>query len=159
VILGIAALGTIGCAIIAILGGQISPGESRRADVAATKGAMPTETPRPIAPRFAEIRANVQSMTEAQWKKYLDELAGYRVYKWRGWVVEVDKELSGNYEVWIDMDSPEELFSVQDVYFDVPENIALQLAKGQQVTFSGTIKRVSELLGSVSVHLVDAKFE
>jgi hypothetical protein len=116
------------------------------------QGVGATATLAPLAPPFEEIRSSVQSMTEAQWKKYLDELEGQRVENWTGWVEDVD--VSGSrYELWVDMDSPDELISVQDVYFAVPEDIALELEKDQVVMFSGQIERASEFLGGVSLHL------
>jgi hypothetical protein len=45
---------------------------------------------------------------------------------------------------------------VQDVQFDIPEELALQLEKDQQVTFSGTIVSVMNILGSCQVTLKDA---
>lgn len=115
----------------------------------------PTSTPIPIAPPYEEIRSKVEGMTEAQWKAYLPALEGNLVVGWTGWVEEVDVKLGGAYELWVDMDPPEDLFSAQDVYFDIPDDIALELQLDQQVTFSGTITRASEFLGSVSFTLED----
>jgi hypothetical protein len=96
-------------------------------------------------------------MTEAQWKQYLPGLEGQRVVNWTGWVADVDQGLGGRYTLWVDMDSPDDLLSVQDVYIaDIPEDLALSLQLDQKVTFSGTIERASELVGSVSINLEDA---
>jgi len=97
-------------------------------------------------------------MTEAQWKAYLPTLKGMLVENWTGWVEEVNV-VGGGYELWVDMDSPDTLFSVQDIYFPVPNDIALELQKGEQVTFSGRIKSVTEFLGSVSLHLEDVTLQ
>jgi hypothetical protein len=53
------------------------------------------------------------------------------------------------------MDPPSEAMSIYDVVFDIPDDIALELNRDQQVTFSGTIDHVSELFGSITVYLVD----
>ena len=115
----------------------------------------PSNTPPVLAPPFVVIRSNVSSMTEAQWKAYLPTLKDMRVEGWTGWVEEVNV-VGSKYELWVDMDSPDALFSVQDVYFYIPSEIALELEKHQRITFSGRIKSVTELLGSVSVRLEDA---
>ena len=57
------------------------------------------------------------------------------------------------------MDSPDELFSAQEVYFPIPSDIALELQKDQPVTFSGTIERVQEFLGSTTIYLQDVTLE
>lgn len=126
-----------------------------RATEVPTQPPAPTPTPRPIAPSFLEIRVNVQSMTEAQWKAYLPTLDGYAVVNWTGWVEDVNVKFGGGYELWIDMDPPSEAMSIYDVVFDIPDDIALQLNRDQQVTFSGTIDHISELFGSITVYLVD----
>ncbi len=129
-----------------------------------TKTPLPTNTPLatntpPLpAPPFTEIRSKVEGMTEAQWKAYLPTLKGMSVENWTGWVEEVN--VQGNkYELWVDMDSPDELFSSQDIYFPIPADIAMQLQKDQKVVFSGQIERVSELLGSISIYLENATLE
>ena len=98
-------------------------------------------------------------MTEAQWKAYLPTLEGQQVVKWQGWVVEVDAKSGGRYELWVDMDSPDDPFSTQDVYFPVPEDIALTINKDQEVVFSGIIESVTEFMGSISFRLEDVTFE
>lgn len=115
-----------------------------------------TVTPIPIAPSYEAIGRNVANMTEAQWKPYLKSLKGHQVVDWVGWVVDVDVKLSGQYVLWVDMDSPEAMFSVQDVYFPVSDTTAMVLRKGQKISFSGRIESVSEFMGSVSVWLQDA---
>lgn len=119
----------------------------------ADSGPKPTTTIPTLAPSYKEISAKVADMTEAQWKKYLPTLSGLRIENWTGWVVDVDKSLGGDYVLWVDMDSPDDFLSTQDVYIPVSDDAALEFNKGQQVTFSGIIDRASELLGNVSVHL------
>lgn len=118
-----------------------------------TSSPKPTALPAPTLPPYAEITENVQSMTEIQWKKYLDGLDGHRIENWTGWVTEVDVSLSDKYTVWIDMDPPGTLLSTQDVYIPVPESVAFELEKGMKVTFSGDVDTITELLGSVSFRL------
>jgi hypothetical protein len=120
----------------------------------ATSEPTATMTPVPTVPPFAEIEAQVEAMTEAQWKAYLQGLKGQRIENWTGWIVDVDKGLTGKYTAWIDMDEPGALSS-QDVYCPVSEDVAMALMKGAKVIFSGTIERTSELLGSVSFTLGD----
>jgi len=154
-IIAIAALALVVCVIAAMAAG--GGGDTDR-KAASTEVSESTATPAPTAPPFVEIRDNVQNMTEAQWKQYLPELKGARVTHWQGWVEEVN--VSGNkYELWVDMDSPDELFSAQEVYFPIPSDIALELQKDQPVTFSGTIERVQEFLGSTTIYLQDVTLE
>ena len=116
--------------------------------------ATATRDPR-LAPPFAEIRANVKNMTEAQWKDYLPRLAGLRVENWQGWVSDVDVSFLGDeYELWVDMDPPGRLFSSYDVQIPLPSqlnDLALQWKIDQPITFSGTIIRARELLGGVTI--------
>lgn len=114
-----------------------------------------TATPAPAAPPYEQIRSQMQAMTEAQWKQYAEELKGATAVNWTGWIEDVNQKALGGYELWVDMDSPDELLSVQDVQFDIPEDLALQLQKDQKVTFSGRIDSVMNILGSCSVTLED----
>lgn len=113
---------------------------------------IPTATARPIAPPYNEIVENVKGKTEAQWKAYLPTLEGNSVIDWTGRVGEVNVMRDG-YELWVNMRST---FSSRDVVFDISDDIALELKMDQAVVFSGTIDRVTEFLGSVTVHLKDA---
>jgi len=94
-------------------------------------------------------------MTEAQWKAYLPTLEGNLVIGWTGWVEDVDVKLAGDYELLVDMDPPSELFSTSDVRFVIPGDMALELQKDQEVTFSGTIDHVQEFVGSIIVYIKD----
>lgn len=53
------------------------------------------------------------------------------------------------------MDPPGELFSVQDVYFYIPNDIALELQMDERIVFSGRIKEVVEFFRTVSIYLED----
>jgi len=102
--------------------------------------------------QFAEIRNNMNRMTEAQWKKYARSLKG-KTISWSGWVEDVNEKFFGGYELWVDMDPPNVAMSVQDVTFEIPDELALKLRKDQRVVFTGTIKSVMNVLGSCSVTL------
>lgn len=128
-------------------------------EVPPTSTPFPTATPRPIAPPFSEISAQVESMTEAQWKAYLPTLAGNSVIDWTGRVYEVNVKFGGGYELWVDMDSPQEWLPSRDVIFDIPDDIALEFEIDQVVVFSGVIDHVQEFLGSVIVYLENVYLE
>ncbi len=104
---------------------------------------------------YYSMRQKMASMTEAQWKDYARSINGQRV-QWTGWVEDVNEKFFGGYELWVDMDSPDELLSLQDVTFDIPADLALKLRKDTRVTFSGTIGSALDVLGSCSVNLEDA---
>lgn len=106
---------------------------------------------------FMDIRANMEKMTDLQFDKYVKPLKG-KVIRWTGWIEQVKEKFFGGYEVWIDMDSPEESFSVQDITFDVSEGIAEVLEKDGKYKFVGTIKSIHKILGSLQVNLVDVTF-
>ena len=157
-ILIVVGLGVIAaCVCLAIGVATLGDGDgaaSRPAEVSKSGGApRPTATPIPAVPPFMEIRDTVQSMTEVQWKRYLEGFDGQMIEGWTGWVVEVDQSLGGKYTVWVDMDDPETLLSTQDVYIPVSESVAFELSKGIEVTFSGQIKSITELFGSLSFRL------
>ncbi|MFW6116542.1 MAG: hypothetical protein ACOC6F_02340 [bacterium] len=130
-----------------------------------TQTPEPTEAPEtqptspPLAPSYAEIVAAAEGMTDAQWKAYESEQEGKRIEQWTGWVADVKQKTFGGYELWVDMDPPEALLSVQDVQFDIAEDRALEVSKDEKVMFSGVIKRVARPLGSVMVTLEEATWE
>ena len=98
---------------------------------------------------FFEVRKNLESMTEAQWKNYIMDVEGKRIH-WTGYVDEVED----NGEIWIDMDAPDEL-SVQDMYISVPKEDALKYNKDAKIEFEGTIRDVGSILGSMSIQFKD----
>lgn len=105
------------------------------------------------APSYETIAANCEAMTDAKWNIYSETLVGKKITNWSGTVTEVNETLFGDYEIWIDMDDPDEILSVQDVYYPCSKESALKFDKGDGITFSGVIKSVSDLLGSVSIRL------
>jgi len=120
---------------------------------------IPEPTPRPIAPSYHEIAEKVGTMTEAQWKTYLPTLEGNAVISWRGFVEDVNVKPSGAFELLVDMDTLEELFSTHDVVFDIADDAALEFEIDQVVIFSGTINRASEFLGTITIYLDDVSLE
>lgn len=172
------------CLIIGLITQSTPSGQATLTARAATKTAQPTDTtrptktPRPTAtprptktPRpsptpslsptpaptalpFAQIRQNVAGMTEAQWKTYLPTLDGQLVENWTGWLDNVDQSGS-RYTALVDMDPPDDFLSTYDISFQVSQDLALQLKLDQPITFSGRIERVSEFLGSLTLHLAD----
>ena len=97
-------------------------------------------------------------MTEAQIKQYARELKGKEVH-WSGWVEDVNETMFGTYEVWVDMDAPDEMFSVQDVTFDVPADVALKLRRDQKINFTGSIDSALNVLESTQINLSDATIQ
>jgi len=69
--------------------------------------------------------------------------------------IQIHKKFFGGYEVYVDMDRPGTEWSMSDVTFDIPEYLALQLTKGQLISFHGTIDSVHRFLGSCQVILKD----
>lgn len=110
-----------------------------------------TNTPVPLAPPFDEIRTNMNAMTDAQWEAYTPGLKGLAVVDWQGWVEDVSAENFGAYKILVDMDSPQELFSLYDVEFHIKGALALRLRKDSAIAFSGKIKRVYKVLGTMLV--------
>ncbi len=122
-----------------------------------SRTATPASTPEP-APSYATIRAQMEGMTEAQFKQYARSLKGKQVH-WTGWVEDVNETLFGNYEVWVDMDAPDELLSVQDVTFDVPADVALSLRLNQKITFTGIIDSALNVLESTQITLSEVTIQ
>lgn len=109
-------------------------------------------------PPYETIRLEMERMTEAQFKNYARELKGKQV-TWTGWVEDVNEKAFGGYELWVDMDPPDKAFSVQDVTFDVPDELALKFQKDQVVSFSGTVTLVMDVIGSTQVSLSNVSVE
>lgn len=90
------------------------------------------------------IKANEKSMTEAQFDQFLDQHVEGKSVWWKGWVDDVERD-GDSYRVKVDMDSPDTLFSVPEIWLDnVSEYTALRLKVDQKVTFSGQITDVSK---------------
>jgi hypothetical protein len=97
---------------------------------------------------YNEIDAACKSMTDAQFDNYKKTLVGTSV-TWTGVITDVTKNWGQDYGVRIDMDNT----GVADVYFDVPEAVALSLRKKGSYTFSGTIKSVQKIFGGSTITL------
>lgn len=133
---------------------------------ASTNGAVPTPddtpastpTPPTIAPSYWEIEENMEALDRAEWDGYVDELEGTWANNWIGWVEDVHKTISGEYELRVDVDSPGVIFSGHNVTFGVSDEVALQVEKDQQITFSGRIESVENVLGSLQIRLQDVEW-
>jgi hypothetical protein len=92
------------------------------------------------------IKANEKSMTEAQFKQFCAQQVNGQSVWWTGWVKDVEPS-RGAYRIKVDMDPPDTLFSVPEIYLEgVSEYNALRLNKGQKVSFSGTISRADRAI-------------
>ncbi len=116
----------------------------------------PTPTPAPVAPSYQEICAPMTDMTEAQWKQHTGSLKNSIATDWSGWVADVNAKAFGGFELLVDMDSPDVAFSVQDVTFDIPDDVALRFSKDLPVIFTGVIDSVSNIIGSCQIRLDNA---
>lgn len=152
-------LGQIGCLSLiglVVLGYLVGGGEER------ARSASTAVAPAPLPPvdstlSFRSIRNQMRDeMTEAQFKALARALESRRV-RWRGWVEDVNEKMLGGYELWVDMDSPAESMSVQDVTFDIPQDLALALRKDSRVVFEGTIASIQNIMGSLQIRLKDAR--
>jgi hypothetical protein len=114
----------------------------------------PTDSPVSLAPSYKEICVNnMNEMTDAQWKQHRTTVEGTMIISWTGYVDDARAKLLGGYELLVDMDPPDELFSAYDIAFDITENEALSYLKDQEVTFSGKIDTVMNLIGSCEIRL------
>ena len=123
---------------------------------------IPIETPTQItiAPSFQEIQNRVDQMTEIQWKAYLPTLKGMKVTDWAGWINDVDKRFGDEYQIWVDMDDPNELFTTTDVYlYGINEEQAIVINKGSRIIFSGIISKVSEFLGDITIYVDNVSYQ
>ena len=146
----------VGVVLLCMCAG-IAASVSNQNETTATRGDVVSATPEP-APPFETIRAKMDGMTEAQFKQYARSLKGKEVH-WSGWVEDVNETLFGTYEVWVDMDAPDEMFSVQDVTFDVPADTALQLRRDQKIRFTGIIDSAHNVLESTQITLSDVTIQ
>jgi len=121
-----------------------------------TREPAATPTPLPDAPPYAEIKANLASMTEAQWAAYIQELEGTYVREWYGWVYDVGHPaMSSRWAVYVDMENPADtLLPDYEVHFIIPESAALALNKGDFIKFSGPVELVADIFG-VQIKLGD----
>jgi len=91
-------------------------------------------------------------MTDIQFEEYAKSLKGKRV-RWKGYVEDVTEKFFGGYKVLVDMDSPNDPISVQDVTFDVSKEQAISLTKDDKIEFEGTISLVFSMLTSLQISL------
>ena len=159
------------CLLLAFTAAQLAVSPAAQADAterAATREAQPTNTPRPSrtpaptntpeptatpeatatpapeAPPFEEIVDNNRTMTDVQRNRYNEGLEGNTVTNWTGTVTDVDEgEVFGGFTIYISMNDD----ILASVHIDVDEETALLFNKGQEITFSGNVRSVSDLLG------------
>jgi hypothetical protein len=138
---------------------RLIPGQTMsRQNPAPTDSPVSTPTPPAIAPSYWEIEENLKTMAETEWDGYVDEIEGTWASNWIGWVEDVHKTASGGYELRIDVDAPDVVFSGRNVTFDISDEMASQVKKDQQITFSGRIESVTNFLGSLQIRLQDAEW-
>jgi hypothetical protein len=117
-----------------------------------------TPTPPATAPSYWEIEENMKAMAQAEWDGYVEKIEGTWASDWVGWVEDVRKTAFGGYELRIDVDSPDVIFSGRNVTFDISDEMASQVKKDQQITFSGRIESVTTVLGSLQIQLQDVEW-
>lgn len=103
------------------------------------------------APSYEEIKKQKQTLTDAQWREYIDtQLINARVTNWTGYILEVNE----SYLVRIDL---EEIgfFSAGEIEFTTSKDVALSLSKNQKVSYSGTIERIEDDFNFVKLILKD----
>jgi hypothetical protein len=105
---------------------------------------------------YSALRSAMETWTDARFNDAVRALVGSRVV-WIGYVEEVTESSSGEFEVLIDMDPPSDSLSVGDVRFKVPREIALSLWRDQEVTFTGLLESVRNVLGTCQITLEPAK--
>jgi len=108
---------------------------------------------------FFKLREKAKASTKVQFEELKKEYIGKQV-RWEGWVDEAKEKFFGGYNVKIDMDPPESL-SVYDISIDFPsesKDIVLALQKNSKVSFSGKIKSIYFILGSLRVDLENVVF-
>ena len=125
-----------------------------------TFGQSPLSTPMPevVAPSYWTIEENADRMTEAEWLGYVGVIEGSWAKDWVGWIEDVRGKTFGGYELRVDMDSPEVIFSGRDVTFDITDEMAEQVEADQQVTFSGRIESVTNVWGRLQIRLGDVEW-
>jgi len=104
---------------------------------------------------YRDIARSAKKMTELQFDRYADSIEGSLV-KWKGKVVDVDRNLFGGYQLRVDMSNT----GIQDVYIELGDNeeFALRFNAGQSVTFKGEISNIITFLGSPSITFKAASF-
>jgi hypothetical protein len=140
---------------IPMLAGLAAVG-SNTSSQASAEQAQIAATARVPSPPFEEILANYREMTDAQWNAYAETLVGKRATDWTGRITEVDEgELMGDFTVFVQGTGTEFL---ENIYIDVPEDVAMQLRKDQRITFSGDITLASNAMG-LTIRLSNAEIE
>lgn len=143
VLLGVIVVGAI--IALVVVGGTTSTN-----DVSGPRGAEPSK---PISDlKYGEIREVAdkrveQETTDVQWKNFYRQHEGKRI-RWTGWVEDVSEAMFGGFKVSVDMEPPSKSMSTSDVTFDVPQDVATGLNVDDKITFAGTIKTITLVMGA-----------
>ena len=126
-------------------------------EAAAPTPGGPTATPKPLTDLdfFKDIKQQrIDAIRVTDWEAYRDTLIGSRV-QWHGWILHVveAQDRKGMMEVRIDLDPPDSLFRHYDAFFFLPNDVASQYIKDQEITIQGDIAEIKELGGSVDLVL------
>lgn len=108
-------------------------------------------TPQPIAPSIEEIFEAVDGMTDAQRNNHNRQLKGNLVEGWMGEVVDVNAPeldfLENTSTIYVDM--IDDNIGAEVHIVDIDEETALEIGLGSTIIFSGTIKTVTDVFGTV----------
>jgi hypothetical protein len=106
-----------------------------------------------IAVTKKDKNLTTKAKLESQFYPYI----GKKV-EWSGWVYEASVK-KDHIEVLVDMESPDILFSVQDVIIATKDRKALSLNVDQEITFEGEIAYMYNVLNKYMIYLKKAKIK
>lgn len=109
---------------------------------------------------FQKFRSVFDELTDVQFKELREEFKDKKV-TWLGYLDDVKEKWFGGFEIQIDMDLPETVFSVYDASLTVSSDMkdfVSTLTKGKQIKFQGKIKNIQKILGKLVVNIKDVKF-
>ncbi len=96
-----------------------------------------------------------QGWTDIQFDEYKNSIKGAKVENWIGTVVEAKQGILEEYYLEIDMPGTEDRV---DVYLYTTKEVALAMQKGQEVTFSGTIRGLyPHFIGNYAVEIENVR--
>jgi hypothetical protein len=140
------------CFVLAVAGGflaeESSPRVAKATVVRATLEAIETLD-------FDDIVRSSENVgwTDVQFDEYETSIKGSRAEDWQGNVVDVKESLLGDYYIEVDMPGTEDKV---DVFLYTNKDLAVSLAKGQQITFTGVIDGLyPSIVGSYKVEVRD----
>jgi hypothetical protein len=95
--------------------------------------------------------------TKAKGESKLYPFIGKRV-EWSGWVFEAFAQ-KDHFEVLVDMESPDILFSIFDVRLTTKDRQALSLNRDQKITFEGEIANIHKVLNKYLISIEKVKIK